>query len=353
MSERGRTGSAWALVALASVAATALLWVVRLPTPALFGPLLVGLAWALLAPVRLDLPAPAGRLGQALLGATIGAVVSVDTLRRLGTDLLPVVLVTVGTLALSLLAGWLLALRRDVDLPTGVFAMIAGGASGVVAVSRELGADERVVAVVQYLRVLLILVVMPAVALTLPGAGAGADTGPASGPTDLGGDLLFVLLAVGGGLLLHRLRPVSAGGLLLPLAVAAVVAASGLLGTVAVPVWLQWPAYALIGVQVGLRFTRDSLRAITRMVPVVLGLILGLVLACAAMGALLVLTTDVDPLTAYLATTPGGLFAVLATAVDGDADATYVLTLQVVRLLAILLLMPFLARWLARHPRRG
>ncbi len=43
----------------------------------------------------------------------------------------------------------------------------------------------------------------------------------------------------------------------------------------------------------------------------------------------------------------------LATAVDGDADATYVLTLQVVRLLAILLLMPFLARWLARHPRRG
>ncbi len=81
-----------------------------------------------------------------------------------------------------------------------------------------------------------------------------------------------MLLAVGGGLLLHRLRPVSAGGRpLLPLAVAAVVAASGLLGTVAVPVWLQWPAYALIGVQVGLRFTRDSLRAITRMVPVVLG----------------------------------------------------------------------------------
>ena len=38
---------------------------------------------------------------------------------------------------------------------------------------------------------------------------------------------------------------------------------------VAVPTWLQWVAFAVIGVQVGLRFDRASLVAIGRMLPVV------------------------------------------------------------------------------------
>lgn len=348
MPEARRTAAGWVAVLAGSVAATALLWVVGAPTPALFGPLLAGLLWALTAPTRLVLPSLVARSGQAVLGATIGAVVTAETLRSLGADVVPIVLVVVASLGLSLAAGWVLALRRDVDLPTGVFSMIAGGASGVVAVSRELGADERVVAVVQYLRVLLILLVMPVVAVLLYGGSAGGGAAVTAG-TDLPGDLLFVVLAVGGGLALTRWVTVPAGGLLLPLTVAVVIAATGVLGTVSVPAWLQWPAYAVIGVQVGLRFTRESLRAIAAMLPVVVALIVGLVLACAGLGGLLVLTTDVDPLTAYLATTPGGLFAVLATALDSDADAAYVLALQVVRLLVILLLMPFLGRFLARR----
>ena len=64
--------------------------------------------------------------------------------------------------------------------------------------------------------------------------------------------------------------------LLLPLVAAAVITASGVLGPVAVPTAVQWVAYALIGAQVGLRFTRDSLRSIARMLPVVLALIVAL-----------------------------------------------------------------------------
>ncbi len=44
--------------------------------------------------------------------------------------------------------------------------MVAGGASGLVAIARELGADDRVVAVVQYLRVALVTASMP-IAVTL------------------------------------------------------------------------------------------------------------------------------------------------------------------------------------------
>jgi membrane AbrB-like protein len=139
--------------------------------------------------------------------------------------------------------------------------------------------------------------------------------------------------------------------LLAPLAVAVALALAGWLGEARVPTALQYVAFALIGAQVGLRFTRRSLAAITRMLPVVLALIVGMVAATAATGALLAWATPVDGLTAYLATTPGGLFAVLSTAADAGSDVTYVLAVQLCRLLVILALTPLLARWLSA--RRG
>lgn len=250
---------------------------------------------------------------------------------------------------LSLLAGRLLALRGDVSLVTGAFALVAGGASGVVAVAHELGADDRVVTVVQYLRVLVVLLLMPITTAVVfrPEHGVGRfEVGTAS----LGRDAAYVALALGGGLLVARLVPISTATLLGPLGVAAALSSSGWLGTPSVPLVLQWAAYVLIGVQVGLRFTRASLAAITRMLPAVLAIIVGLVAATAGMGAALAGLTPVDGLTAYLATTPGGLFAVLATAADSGADVTYVMAVQLVRLLVILLLTPALARLLRARP---
>ena len=95
--------------------------------------------------------------------------------------------------------------------------------------------------------------------------------------------------------------------LLGPLAVAVAIALGGWLGEVRVPLAVQWVAFALIGAQVGLRFTRASVASIARMLPVVLLLILAMIAATAATGALLAWATPVDGLTAYLATTPGGL----------------------------------------------
>ncbi len=60
--------------------------------------------------------------------------------------------------------------------------------------------------------------------------------------------------------------------------------------------------------------------------------------------------TGVSGLDAYLATTPGGLYAVLATATGSGADATFVLAVQVLRLFVMLLAAPLVARRLRRHP---
>ena len=353
MARRPRTPArAAAVVVAVGALATGAFALLSVPSPVLFGAVVGGMAHALTSPTPLTLPPWSFRTAQGLVGITVGALVDLTTLRRMASDSLSIVLVVAATILLSVVAGRVLALRRDVSATTGVFALIAGGASGVVAVARELGADDRVVTVVQYVRVLLVLVTMPLVtALAFdPPTGGGALVAE---QTSVAADLAFVAISLGGGLLLARLLPVTTMSLLGPLAVSSVIAAAGWLGPVGVPSWLQWAAFAVIGAQVGLRFDRTSLTAIGRMLPVVVLIVVTMIVATAGLGVLLAWLTPVDALTAYLATTPGGLFAVLVIAADSGSDTTYVMAVQLLRLLLILALLPLLARWLTKATPGG
>ena len=63
--------------------------------------------------------------------------------------------------------------------------MVAGGASGIVGMADELGADDRLVAFMQYLRVLVVVLVTPllGIAVFFGGHhGGGAGPLPAAGP---------------------------------------------------------------------------------------------------------------------------------------------------------------------------
>lgn len=340
-----------ALVVAVTVVLSVAFTLLGLPSAVLFASLLGGMAHALTSPTQVGVPDLAYKAAQGLIGVVIGAAVTLTALRRIAADALPIGLVLLTTLVISIGAGLLLARRRDVSAVTGVFSLIAGGASGVVAMARDLGADDRVVTVIQYLRVLVVLLTMPLVTALVfhPERGRGELMRSDAG---LLRDLVFVAVALGLGLLLARVVRFPSVTLLAPLAVALVLALSGWLGPVQVPLALQWLAFALIGIQVGLRFTRASLASITKMLPAVLALIVVMVALTALTGVVLAWLTPVDGLTAYLATTPGGLFAVLSTAADTGSDVTYVLAVQLCRLLVILALTPLLARWLSGPPGR-
>jgi membrane AbrB-like protein len=284
---------------------------------------------------------------QAVVGVSMGALVDLETLRAVATNWLPVLLVTVCTLLLSLLAGLALRLQPGISPVTGAFSLIAGGASGIIVMARELGADERMVAVLQYLRVLLIVVLMPVVATGLYGASPGSGSGGADGP-GWPVDLVFTLGCGVVGLVVGRWLRLPVAALLGPLLLAAAVDLSGLGHGAQVPAAVGVAAFLVIGLQVGLSFTRDSLATIGRALPLALAVILGLIVASAGLGAVLAATTGVSALDGYLATTPGGLYAVLATATDSGADTTFVLAVQVLRLFVMLLSAPLVARVLRR-----
>ena len=155
-----------------------------MPSPALFAGLVAAALLALLGAGPAGSPGGSGLSAQAVVGVVIGVLARPETLIAVARDWLPVLLVGSGTLALSMAAGLLLGRRPGVSPLTGMLALTAGGASGLVAVSRELGGDERVVAVIQYLRVVLVTVSMPLVAATVYGASGEAAArapGPPSG----------------------------------------------------------------------------------------------------------------------------------------------------------------------------
>lgn len=336
---------------MATVVVTVPLTFLGIPSAALFAGLIVGIGLALAALAPRAVPRRAGVAAQGVLGVYIGTMVHRDALDALGSHWLMVTAVALATLAFSVLAGVLLGLHRDVTPLTGSLALVAGGASGLVAIARELGGDDRVVSVVQYLRVALVTGTIPLV-VTLIFRPDRSDPGvipvqadPARWYVSLG--LLLVLVWVGavGG----RLIRLPGAGLLGPLALTMVLQLTGFSFGLTVPTVLVQAAYMVIGWQAGVSFTRESLRAIGRMLPLALTLIVVLGVATAGLGVVLAKVTGVSQLDGYLATSPGGVYAVLATAVETGSNVTFIVAAQVLRVLLMLFVAPLLARILARY----
>jgi len=344
----------WALLIALTTAGTAGMGALGVPTPALFAGLLVATVLALAGFAPAGVPRPLTGAAQAVIGVVIGVLAQPGTLAGLAAQWLPVLFVSVATLAVSMGAGLLLGLRRGISPLTGMLALTAGGASGLVAVSRELGGDDRTVAVVQYLRVGMVTATMPVVAAVGFGAASGLGPQPARGSVPLVVDPLVVDIAyLAGcalvGTVLARVARVPAGALLGPMTVAIVVNLAGWSFGATPPTLLVEIAYAVIGWQAGARFTRESLRAVLGALAPATALIAGVVLACAGLGLLLSALTGATPLEGYLATTPGGVYAVLATAASAGTDVTFVMAVQVLRVIVMLLVTPAVARLAGRY----
>jgi uncharacterized protein len=344
----------WVLLIAVTAAVTIPLELLGVPSAALFAALSVGIVLALssLAPSRV--PRNAGVAAQGVLGVYIGTMVQQDALDALGSDWPIVIVVAVATLVISIVAGVLLGLRRDVTPLTGSLALVAGGASGIVAIARELGGDDRVVSVVQYLRVGLVTASMPVVVTLVYQADKVHDATYVaqndSAPWYL--SIAMIIALIVGGVTLGRVIRLPGAGLLGPLALTVVMELTGLSFGLTVPMVVVQIGYALIGWQAGLAFTRESMRAVGRMLPAALGLIVVLSVATAGLGVVLAHFTRLTPLEGYLATSPGGVYAILASAVETGSNVTFIIAAQVLRVLLMLFAAPLLARAVVRASER-
>jgi uncharacterized protein len=340
----------WAGLAVVVLAGGALLDAAGLPSSYLFAAMLIGLAIALAAPGRVVVDPVVFRGAQAAAGVAFGAYLESEALRALTGSWLPVALVSLATIGLSLASGAVLARTTALDRPTAALGMIAGGAAGIVGMSDDLGADDRVVAFMQYLRVLVVVLVTPVgIALFFGGQHEGGSAG--APPSSTFGDpeawLLTAALAGAGGLAGARSR-IPAGVLLVPMLLTGGLVLSGALGDFAPPGLVVETTFALIGLRVGLSFTLDTVKLLGRLTGAVLAAITFLLVACFGLAILLAATTSATLLEAYLATTPGGIYAVLALGFGTGASTTFIVAVQSLRVIAMVLLAPLAVRLMLR-----
>ena len=159
---------------------------------------------------------------------------------------------------------------------------------------------------------------------------------------------LLATLALGvGGAVVGVKSKIPAGALLVPMVIGAPLSTTHLL-TITLPPWLLAICYALVGWSIGLRFTRETVLYAWKQLPVILTSIFTLIAMCGGLAFALHEAAGTDPLTAYLATSPGGADAVAIIAASSPVDLPFVMAMQIGRLLVALLVGPALARTIAR-----
>jgi uncharacterized protein len=338
----------WAALLLVS-ALISLAWgATGLPAALLLGPMIAGIVFGVNG-VRLTVPRVPYLAAQGVIGAMVAVMITPAIIATFIHDLLLFSCVVAGTLLGAAALGWLISRRGLIPGATAVYGTAPGAANAMVLLGEAEGADARLVAFMQYSRVLLVALAAALVAHLWVARGvARVPAVPWLAPVQWGG-LLVALVTIALAQQAARLLRLPAWALLGPLIALAWLHAEGLL-TPQLPRWLLAAAYALLGWHIGLAFRSDALRHAGRALPVVALAALALMGWCGLLAFALTRLAHVDPLTAYLATSPGGLdsVAIIAASAHG-VDVPFVMALQAVRLLFVIALAPWITRLIVRH----
>ena len=319
-----------------------------LPAGYLSGAILLTAA-AALAGRPLLMPQLLTRAIFVVIGISLGAVVTPATLRGVTDYPLSIVLLLAAMACVSLAGGVYLYLVHGWRPLSAYLAASPGGMSQVLVVAAELNADLRAIAIVQTLRVVIIAVGLPS-GLALLGL-AGHAVRPGNGPWSVAvAGELAVLVAVStvAGLIAFRIR--FPGGLLF----GAMFASAGLHGSglvhAHVPPWVANLAMITLGGVIGARFANTPLRLLADYLAAGFGCFAVAVAVAALFAALPVNMLGLPIPEVMIAYAPGSVDAMMLLALALHLDPIYVGAHHVMRVMFVSLVMPLIARRLARAP---
>lgn len=335
----------WAALAGASLALVLMLQAIHAPAALLLGPMAAGVALGLKGATVRPSPLVFGS-AQALVGCLIAASASAGFWSGVLAHLPVYVVLAASTLAVTLAFGWVMTVRGWLPGTTAIWGLAPGASTAMVLMSEAFGGDRRQVAMIQYLRLLMVALLAMALA-QLKGAAPGHP------PTTWFefGDPVAVMLTLafaGAAGWAGKVSRMPAGIFLVPMLAGSVLQATGVL-RLELPVIVVAFAYAVVGWSIGLGFTREALAYSARMLPRILGVLTAMLACCGLLAVGVRALTGVDWLTAWLATSPGGTDTILIIATSTPVDLPFILGGQLVRFLMVLAIGPMLARALARR----
>ena len=330
-----------------SVITTVPLYLYHMPAALLLGPMLAGIILGVKG-FNLSIPKSAFNFSQGLLGCLTAEMITSDVIADLLTHWQLALIITVSTILISVLLG--LFIMRFTSLPgsTAIWGIMPGGASAMVVICSDFGADMRLVALMQYLRVIMVIIMLVIMSHFLTNVETSTEIiqhviwFPIPSI-----NLFFTICVVIIGLFTAKILRFPSGKMLVPMMIGATLQIQGII-QLETPLWLLAFCFITIGLSVGLRFNFAVIKLAIKTLPIIILSILTMFIFCFGQAIILHFYWSVDYLTSILATSPGGLDTSVIIALDTHSDFAIILPLQILRLFSVLIFGPIIAIYFSK-----
>ncbi|WP_226037853.1 AbrB family transcriptional regulator [Aquibacillus saliphilus] len=315
---------------------------IHLPIPWILGPLLAILLSKTFFNFKGESSLNLRNFAFSITGIQIGGTFTAATIDLVLPYLLPYSLLTIVLIAISLYNGYLLTKWIKVDVPTSMLGSVPGGLSVIIALSGSVNANTALVTIFHTIRLMTVLFIIPFLATHLfTSSNTDTTIGLLTGDSATQGPLwTIVILAFvyGLGLLLQERIP--AAFVIIPMLIVASFQI------------IDYPLYHLpnyffifaqlsIGIYLGFSVSLKDIVKAGRYCGYYFALTIILIAISFGLGYLFSLITPVDLVTAILSLAPGGLIEMALTAESVGGDPSIVGSLQMIRMLMIVLVLPF------------
>ena len=306
---------------------------------------ILAVAGAALAGRPMFIPTLLMRAIFVLIGISLGAVVTPETLHGMATYPLSIVVLLLAMTVISVGGAGYLQLVHGWGKVDAYLAAAPGGMSQVLALGAELGGDLRAIAIVQSIRVVVIAVGLPA-GLSVLGLVGHAPPRPATALSIAVLDEIAILIAVSTVVAVVAYR--FPGGLLFgAMMSSAVLHGSGMIHAV-MPWWVANTAMIAMGAVTGSRFANTPLRLLLNFISAAFGSFAVAVAMAALFAAVLMSVSSLRAAEVMIAFAPGAVDAMMLLALALNLDPVYVGAHHLTRIFFVSLTMPLVARRSAR-----
>lgn len=292
-------------------------------------------------------------IGQCIIGIELGQKLTTDILVTFQQHWLIIITMIVSSIALALCSGLILWRFTKVDLFTSLFSATPGGLSVMPTLASEIGANTAAVSIVQTIRVFLVLGTIPLLSVNwIPHNPIVPHLKNYSTGSPFWTIFLIFIAWIGYriGKLLKFPSPWLVGSMI----------SVALLQTLSThyfsnsptawwPHWIMILAQIFIATSIGCRFKREMFIGVKQTITIGLFSSIGLIGVSILCAFFVSSITNIPLVASILALAPGGIAEMATTAIILQTDATFVVTVQVIRMLTILGFLPIFFKFLYRY----
>ncbi|WP_255726731.1 AbrB family transcriptional regulator [Sporosarcina sp. ACRSM] len=288
-------------------------------------------------------------IGQCILGIELGQKMNDAVYFIFLENWLTITTMLLLSIIFALLSGLVLWKFSNLDMLTSFFSTAPGGLSTIPGIAEEVGANTGVVSIIQTMRIFLVVLSVPLVLSlwVVPPVQTAVHIDAASIPFQME-HLLATALLVGIaclgyylGVFLKFPAPWLIGSMV---AVAIVKSFSSIVISYQLVSW--WPSVliifsqVIIGASIGSRIHKDMFIGLKKTLAISFLSTTFLIVSMFFCAYLTTRITDLSFVTSALAFAPGGIAEMTTTAIVLDADSTFVVAVQVLRVISVCVILP-------------